>query len=95
MQPIRFIHAADLHLDTAFSGLSREAPAELTQRLKNATFVALERLLDLCLRERPDFLVLSGDIYNQEDRSLPAQLAVHDGCIRLRAAGIPVFIAHG
>lgn len=95
MQPIRFIHAADLHLDAAFSGLSREAPPELTARLKNATFTAFQRLLDLCVRERPDFLVLSGDIYNQEDRSLPAQLALHDGCVRLHELGIPVFIVHG
>lgn len=95
MQPIRFIHAADLHLDAAFLGLSREAPKKLTDRLRNATFTALQRLLELCVRERPDFLVLSGDIYNQEDRSLPAQLALHDACVRLHELAIPVFIVHG
>lgn len=95
MHPIRFIHAADLHLDAAFSGLSRDIPADLAERLRTATFTALRRLLDLCERERPDFLLLAGDVYNQEDASVSAQLALRDGFRRLEALGIPVFLAHG
>ena len=75
MHPIRFIHAADLHLDAAFSGLSRDIPAEFAERLRTATFTAFRRLLDLCERESPDFLLLAGDVYNQEDASVSAQLA--------------------
>ena len=95
MRPIRFIHAADLHLDAAFSGLSRDLPADLAERLRAATFTALRRLLDLCERERPDFLLLAGDVYNQEDASVSAQLALRDGFRRLEALGIPVFLVHG
>lgn len=95
MDSIRFIHAADLHLDATFRGVSREAPAELAARLSEAAFVALNRLFDLCEEERPDFLVLAGDVYNQEDRSLRAQLALRDGCLRLQESGVRVFIAHG
>lgn len=95
MRTVRFIHAADLHLDAAFAGISREAGPTLSRSLHNATFVALERLIALCLAEKPDFLVLSGDIYNQEDGSLHAQLALRDGCRRLHEAGVRVFIAHG
>lgn len=95
MQPIRFIHAADLHLDAAFSGISREAPSDLALRLQRSTFTALTRLVELCERERPDFLLLAGDVYNAEDQSLRAQLAVHDACARLSRLGIPVFIVHG
>ena len=95
MPPIRFIHAADLHLDAAFSGLSRDVPADLAERLRAATFTALRRLLDLCERERPDFLLLAGDVYNQEDASVSAQLALRDGFTRLEALGIPVFLVHG
>ena len=32
--------------------------------------------LDLCERESPDFLLLAGDVYNQEDASVSAQLAL-------------------
>ena len=95
MRPIRFIHAADLHLDAAFSGLSRDVPADLAERLRAATFTALRRLLDLCERERPDFLLLAGDVYNQEDASVSAQLALRDGFRRLETLGIPVFLVHG
>ncbi len=95
MQQVRFIHAADLHLDAAFSGISREAPSELALRLQQSTFVALTRLVELCERERPDFLLLAGDIYNEEDQSLRAQLAVRDACVRLEKMDIPVLMVHG
>ena len=92
MPPIRFIHAADLHLDAAFSGLSRDIPADFAERLRTATFTAFRRLLDLCERESPDFLLLAGDVYNQEDASVSAQLALRDGFRRLESLSIPVFL---
>lgn len=96
MFPVRYVHAADVHLDAAFYGLSREiAHAGVAQRLREATFTALERLIALCERERPHFCVIAGDMYNQEDRSLRAQMALRDGCERLNACGVRVFIAHG
>ena len=95
LPPVRFIHAADLHLDAVFSGISRDMPQETARRLHQATFTALEHLFALCERVRPDFLLLAGDIYNQEDRSLAAQLAVRDGCARLERLGVQIFIVHG
>ncbi len=95
MPPVRFIHAADLHLDTAFPGLARQVSPDLARRLREATFVALERLVTLCEEEKPDFLILAGDTYNQEDLSLKAQLALRDACARLGNKGIRVFLAHG
>lgn len=97
MDEIRYIHAADLHLDTPFRGLAQETGqgGRLARLLHDATFIALERLISCCEREKPDFLVLAGDIYNQEDHSVKAQLALRDGCARLERLGIPVFIAHG
>lgn len=97
MYPVRYIHAADLHLDAAFKGLSREAAdtASMAQSLHQATFTALERLVSLCESEKPDFLVIAGDIYNQEDYSIKAQLYLRDACLRLAAHGIQVFLAHG
>ncbi len=93
---IRYIHAADLHLDAAFIGISREAYTEnLGQELHKATFVALERLVALCLQEKPHFLVLAGDIYNVKDQSLKAQLALRDACLTLAKHNINVYIVHG
>ena len=97
MDIVRYVHAADLHLDTPFQGLSRELVREgqLSRLMQEATFTALNRLFRLCEEQQPDFLVLAGDIYNQEQYSVRAQLALRDGCIRLRESGIRVFVAHG
>lgn len=95
MPAIRFVHAADLHLDTAFPGLAHDVSADLARNLHEATFTALNRLVDLCETQLPDFLILAGDTYNQEDLSLRAQLAVRDACERLGRRGIRVFLAHG
>ncbi|MEG2173199.1 MAG: DNA repair exonuclease [Desulfovibrionaceae bacterium] len=97
MYPVRYIHAADLHLDAAFKGLSRECAGTgpMAQSLPQATFTALQRLVDICEAEKPDFLVIAGDIYNQEDRSIKAQLRLLDACQRLESHGIRIFLAHG
>ncbi|MCG8531451.1 MAG: DNA repair exonuclease [Desulfovibrionales bacterium] len=94
MSSFSFIHAADLHLDATFKGISHVAP-QVGALLQDATFEALERLTALALSEQPDFVVLAGDIYNQEDKSLKARFALRDACKKLDAAGIPVFIVHG
>jgi len=94
MDEIHYIHAADLHLDTPFSGL-RQAFAPWAERLRNATFSALHRLTELCLSKKPDFLVLAGDIYNHEERSIKAQLELRDMCVALGQLNIPVFMVHG
>ena len=97
MDAVRYVHAADLHLDVAFKGAVSqfEDVSRSGRQLWEATFTALERLVRLCERERPDFVVLAGDIYNEEDHSLRAQFALRDACKRLEAHGISVFIAHG
>lgn len=96
MAEIRYIHAADLHLDAAYAGLSHvNASPALIRLIQESTFIALERLVRLCEEQRPDFLVLAGDIYNREDASIKAQLKLREACKRLDALDIPVYIAHG
>lgn len=96
MAEIKYIHAADLHLDTPFTGLMRDNNFNrLGKLLKEATFTALDRLVQLCASQKPDFLVLAGDIYNGENASVKAQLKLKDACVRLDDLGIPVYIVHG
>ncbi len=90
----RFVHAADLHLDSPFQGL-RSLDPETGRALQRATFDAFENIVALCLDEKVDALVVSGDVYDGADRSLKAQLAFRDGLARLADAGIRSFIAHG
>ncbi|AYC30177.1 metallophosphoesterase family protein [Paenisporosarcina cavernae] len=94
MSSIRFFHAADLHLDSPFKGISN-LPHKLHQTLRNSTFDAYTRLIDLALEHKPDFLLIVGDIYDGEERSLKAQAHFLRGMEKLEQAGIPVFISHG
>ncbi|MBI3181326.1 MAG: DNA repair exonuclease [Myxococcales bacterium] len=93
---LKFVHAADLHLDSPFRGLGADAAAaKLLPLLAGATFKAFERIVALCLRERVDFLALSGDLFDSKDRSVRARLALHRELSRLDAAQIRTFIVHG
>ena len=94
MTRYRFVHAADLHLDSPFKGFLRDA-SELAATLRDATFRTFEAIVDLCIEQRVDALLIAGDIYDGEDRSLGAQLRFHDGLLLLEAANIRVFICHG
>ena len=95
MPRLRFIHAADLHLDSPFRGIRNEAPAHVVDALQRATFDAYQNIIDLCLREQVDALLVAGDIYDGADRSLRAQLRFVQGLAQLDAAGIRSFICHG
>ncbi len=95
MARLRFVHAADLHLDSPFRGIRGEAPDYVAERLRRATFDAYDRIIDLCLREQVDALLVAGDIYDGADRSLRAQLQFVNGLKRLDDAGIRSFICHG
>src|SRR5690554_2805323 len=90
----RFLHAADLHLDTPFGGIARVSEA-LRGRLMDASLAALDGLVDAALAHSVDFVVLAGDLYDGADRGIRAQLRVLGAFEKLSAAKIPVFIVHG
>lgn len=94
MRGFRFLHAADLHLDSPFRGLS-EVPRPIREVIRGSTLSALDRLTELAIRERVNFVVIAGDVYDLEDRSVRAQLRFQRAAERLAEAGIGVYIAHG
>ncbi len=94
MRPFRFVHAADLHIDSPFSGL-RDVDKRVGERLRQSTFDAFRNLINLCIDEQVDFLVIAGDIYDGADRSVRAQLRFRGGMRRLSEAGISAYIVHG
>lgn len=94
MSSIRFIHAADLHLDSPFKGVTGLSPARLNE-LRESTFTAFDRLIAYALKSRPDFVLIVGDLYDGEDRSLRAQQKFQEGMEKLAEAEIPVYITYG
>lgn len=92
--PFRFIHAADLHLDSPFGGLAK-APEEIRKALSAATFAALKNLTEAAIEHEVDFVVVAGDLFDEADRSLRAQFALVKEWEKLAASGIAVYAIHG
>ena len=94
MQPFRFVHAADLHIDSPFKGLLKYEP-RIAQRLKDATYEAYSNLVELCISQDAAFVVIAGDVYEGADRSVQALMRFRDGLARLDEQGIQAFVVHG
>jgi DNA repair exonuclease SbcCD nuclease subunit len=92
--PRRFIHAADLHLDSPFAGVGslREGFADV---MRDASLDAWDALIDCCLEEEAEFLVLSGDLFDRADGTPRGRSRVRRGIERLQERGIRVFAVHG
>jgi DNA repair protein SbcD/Mre11 len=94
MPTVRFVHAADLHLGAPFKGVDASDP-RVRDALVASTHEALGRIVDLCLAERVDFLVVAGDVYNAAEKSVHDQAAFRAQMQRLAEAGIRAYVAHG
>jgi len=94
MQGFSFVHASDLHLDSPFKGVVTHSTA-IADYLRAATFEAFDALVQLCIDEQVQFLVVAGDVYDGADRSLRAQLKFLDGLKTLAGHDILSFVAHG
>lgn len=90
-----FIHASDIHLDTPFVNISSSINEEYATTLRTAPFTALENLLEVAKLKHVDFVLLSGDIYNGEEKSIAGQIALQKFARELYKEGIQLFIIAG
>jgi len=91
---VSFLHIADLHLDSPFRGLV-ELPEKIYKRIQESTFVSFSKLISIAIREKVDFVLISGDLFDAEDRSIRAQARFRHQMQRLQAKDIPVYVIHG
>ena len=91
---MKFIHTADIHLDSPLRGLSSypDAPAE---RLRTATRDAFQNLVNIAIDEAVDFMVIAGDVYDGDWKDFNTGLFFIRQMGRLRQAGIPVYLLYG
>ena len=67
--PFRFVHTADIHLDSPLRSLALRDSA-LAELIGGATRLAFERTIDLCLDEQVDALMIAGDLYDGDQTSM-------------------------
>lgn len=91
---MRFLHAADLHLDSPLRGLDRYEGAPVDD-VRGATRRAFENLVATALSERVDLVVISGDLYDGDWPDHNTGLFFVKGVTQLAEAGIPVAIVRG
>jgi DNA repair exonuclease SbcCD nuclease subunit len=94
MASFRFVHTADLHLDSPLKSLALRDP-ELAAVVGNATRQAMVRIVDLCIDEHVDALLIAGDLYDGDQTSMKTALFLAEQFARLDAAGIRTFVIRG
>ena len=92
---VRFIHAADLHMQSPFVGLSATLPGHVADELVNAPYKAWDNIVDLAVSESVNAVLVAGDVYDDAGRSLRAQRRFIDGLTRLHESGIASFVICG
>ena len=91
---MKFIHTADLHLDSPLRGLARY-PGAPVEEIRGATRRAFENLVQLAVSEAVDLVVIAGDVYDGDWRDYHTGLFFAAQMSRLRDAGVPVFVVSG
>ena len=94
MIPFRFLHAADIHLDSPLIGLS-DIEGRVAERIRTAPRAAFELLVEQAIEEEVNFLVIAGDLYDGTWRDYKTGLFFAEQMGRLNQARIPVFLLHG
>lgn len=93
-QSFRFLHAADLHLDSPLRGLSRYEGLPL-EEIRGATRRAFEALIAFAIAESVDFVVIAGDIFDGRWQDMGTGLFFSTSVAKLSAARIPVYLLKG
>lgn len=92
--PFRFIHTADIHLDSPLRSLAMRN-SDLAELVGNATREALVAIVDMCLEERVDALIIAGDLYDGDQTSMKTARFLAGQLHRLHGADIETYIIRG
>ena len=87
----RFIHCSDLHLGSTFAGMSSN-DAELGERMRRSLFDALDAIVAKAKEEKVDFVIFSGDIFDNSNETPLTRSRFADALAEIK---VPCFIAFG
>lgn len=91
---MKFIHSADVHLDSPLRGLERYEGAPVDE-IRGASRRAFQNLIQLAIDEEVAFVLLAGDLFDGDWRDYNTGLFFIRQIARLQDAGIRAFFAAG
>ena len=94
MISFRFLHAADIHLDSPLKGLACQE-GNAAERIRTATREAFDNLVGQAIEEEVSFVIIAGDLYDGDWRDYHTGFFFAQQMGRLADAGIPVFVLYG
>ncbi len=90
----KFLHAADIHLDSPLRGLDRYDGCPV-EEIRGATRKALDQLVRLAVAERVAFVLIAGDVYDGDWPDHGTGLFFARKMAELKDARIPVYLISG
>ncbi|MDR0778496.1 MAG: DNA repair exonuclease [Methanomassiliicoccaceae archaeon] len=90
----KFIHCSDLHLGAPFKKIS-SYDHSMGEKIVNAPFAALNRIIDKGISEKAGFIIFSGDIFDSENTTPHSRFLFAEALRRAGTAGIRCYIAYG
>lgn len=90
----KFIHTADIHLDSPLIGLE-QYPGAPVEEIRCATRRALENLVKLAIKEEVDFVLICGDLYDGDWKDFNTVLYFANEISKLCRHNIKVYMVSG
>jgi DNA repair protein SbcD/Mre11 len=91
---LKFLHAADVHLDSPLRGLRTKADAPI-ENIRTASRRALQNLVALAVKEAVDLVVIAGDLFDGDRDNYDTSLFFVKQAAKLKEAGIPLLLIWG
>jgi DNA repair exonuclease SbcCD nuclease subunit len=91
---VKFLHSADVHLDSPLRGLERYEGAPVDE-IRGASRRAFQNLIQLAIDEEVAFVLFAGDLFDGDWRDYNTGLFFVGHMARLHEAGIKAFVVAG
>ena len=91
---MKFLHCADLHIDSPLAGLTGYEGAPVDE-VRGATRRAFERLVEVAIAEEVTAVLVAGDLLDGDRENFDTAIFVNRQFTRLTQAGIRVFVVNG
>ena len=92
---IKFIHTADIHLGKELSYNNSNNNNKLQKLFADASKKAFKNLVELAINKEVDFIIIAGDLYDREARSIKSSRFFQKQCQYLNKNGIELYLVSG